>query len=444
MTKASPVNALSLLITSCLLAGPDLAFADFIADAHGTLNVRKFYFNNDYRNQPGPQGQSKIREWGNGFMLDLKSGYTDGELGFGLDALGTSGVRLDGGAGNHRGSSMFPDDSDGAAVHEYSRLGVTAKARYANTELRVGTLQPRLPILIANDGRLLPQTFEGVMLTSKAIDSLTLVGGRLNKSTGRASSNAAGLAVAGGRRESHGFSFAGADYQFNKQLLLQYYRAHLDNYYDQDFLGLTHTLPIVEGQTFKTDLRYFRTRAEGKNASAEGRTAGYTLSGYGDRPGRIDNDTWAAMFTYNVGGHSLMGGYQSVSSGSNFTQLNQASTGEGAAGASTYLPTDRFASSFLRAGEKTAFGLYSYNFVASGLPGLTASIGYYRGTRIKQAGAADAQEWERDIMVDYAIQSGSFQGLAFGLRNAMLRSGVPSDGAQDQTRLVVSYTLALF
>lgn len=444
MTTASPVKPLVLSTLGCLLAGPGPAVADFIADSHGTLNVRNFYFNNDYRNQPGPQGQSKLREWGNGFMLDLKSGYTNGAAGFGLDALGTLGVRLDGGAGNHRGSSMFPDDSDGAAVDEYSRLGVTAKARFASSEFRVGTLQPKLPILISNDGRLLPQTFEGAMLTSKAIDSLTLVGGRLYKSTGRASTNAAGLAVAGGRRESHDFSFAGADYQFNKQLLLQYYRANLEDYYDQDFLGLTHTLPIAEGQSLKTDLRYFRTRADGKNASAEGRAAGYTLSGYGDTPGRIDNDTWAAIFTYSVGGHSLLGGYQRVSSGSNFTQLNQASIGEGAAGSSTYLPTDRFASSFLRAGEDTAFGQYAYNFVASGLPGLTASIGYYRGTHIKQAGAADAQEWERDIVVDYVIQSGAFQGLGLGLRNATLRSGVASEGAQDQTRLVLTYTLALF
>jgi hypothetical protein len=88
--------------------------------------------------------------------------------------------------------------------------------------------------------------------------------------------------------------------------------------------------------------------------------------------------------------------------------------------------------------------MYAYNFVASGLPGLTASIGYYRGTHIKQTGAPDAREWERDIIVDYVIQSGCFQGLGLGLRNAMLRSGVPSDGAQDQTRLVMSYTLALF
>ena len=444
MTKTSPVNPLMLSAIGCLLAGPGTAFADFLADSQGNLNVRNFYFNNDYRNQPGPQGQSKIREWGNGFMLDLKSGYTDGTLGFGLDALGTLGVRLDGGAGNHRGSSMFPDDSDGKAVHEFSRLGVTAKAKLSNTELKVGTLLPKLPILVANDGRLLPQLFEGAMLTSKPLDNLTLVGGRINEATGRASTNRSGLAVAGGRRESNNFSFAGADYQLSKPLLLQYYHAKLENYYDQDFLGLIHTFPIAEGQTFKTDLRYFRTRAEGKNDSAQGRASGYTLSGFGDTPGRIDNDTWAAIFTYNVGGHSLTGGYQRVSSGSNFTQLNQASTGEGAAGSSTYLPTDRFVSSFLRAGEDTVFGMYSYNFVASGLPGLTASVGYYRGTHIIQSGAQDAQEWERDIIVDYVIQSGHLKGLGLGLKNAMLRSDVPSDGAQDQTRLVMSYTLPLF
>lgn len=230
MTKTSPVNPLMLSAIGCFLVGPGTAFADFLADSQGNLNVRSFHFNNDYRNQPGPQGQSKTREWGNGFTLDLKSGYTDDTVGLGLDALGTLGVRLDGGAGNHRGSSMFPDDSDGNAVHEFSRLGVTAKAKFSQTELRVGTLLPKMPILVANDGRLLPQIFEGAMLTSKLLDSLTLVGGRINNATGRASTNRSGLAVAGGRRESKSFSFVGADYQLNKPLLLQYYHAKLENY----------------------------------------------------------------------------------------------------------------------------------------------------------------------------------------------------------------------
>lgn len=45
---------------------------------------------------------------------------------------------------------------------------------------------------------------------------------------------------------------------------------------------------------------------------------------------------------------------------------------------------------------------------------------------------------------DYIVQRGSFKGLGFGLRNAVLRSGIPRDGAQDQTRGVVFYILTVF
>ena len=40
--------------------------------------------------------------------------------------------------------------SDGGAVDDWSRLGLTGKMRFSQTEARYGTLQPKLPILVAN------------------------------------------------------------------------------------------------------------------------------------------------------------------------------------------------------------------------------------------------------------------------------------------------------
>jgi len=164
MTRKPSMHLSLLTATSALLI--PAAQAAFIEDGKATLNLRNYYFNNDMRDRAGGAGQSKTAEWAQGFMLDYKSGFTDGTVGFGVDALGLLGVRLDGGAGNHRGSSMIPDDSDGSAVDEWSRLGLTGKMRLSKTEARYGTLQPKLPILVANDGRVLPQTFEGGMITS--------------------------------------------------------------------------------------------------------------------------------------------------------------------------------------------------------------------------------------------------------------------------------------
>lgn len=438
-----PFVHLSLLTVSSVLFAP-VALADFIKDGKASLNLRNYYFNNDFRDRAGSAGQSKTAEWGQAFMLDYKSGFTEGTVGFGVDALGLQGVRLDGGKGNHRGSSMIPDERDGSAVDDWSRLGVTGKMRFSKTEARYGTLQPKLPILVTNDGRLLPQTFEGGMITTQEIDKLTLVGGRLEHATGRASTNRSGLAVAGGTQESNEFLFAGGDYQLTPELKLQYYAAQLEDYYVQQFGGLVHVWKLADNQTLTTDLRYFKTDADGRNDSIAGRTDGYRVAGLADTPGKIDNDTWSAMFTYALGAHTFLAGYQQVSDSGNFVQLNQGNTGEGATGSSVYLFTDRLITSFLRAGERTAFGQYAYNFAGLGVPGLVASVTYLKGTNIRMASGGDEKEWERDLALDYVIQSGTMKGLGFSWRNAMLRSGVPSEWDQDQNRLTVSYSIPLF
>jgi len=118
-------------------------------------------------------------------------------------------------------------------------------------------------------------------------------------------------------------------------------------------------------------LRYFKTDSSGANSSG---TSGYKISGYTEgNDGEIDNRTWSAALIYTVGGHGFTAGYQSVSSGSNFTQLNQGGlANKGAGGSSLYLYTDRLIQTFTRAGERTAFGQYAYDFAAMGVPGLKA------------------------------------------------------------------------
>ena len=431
------------LISAGAFALAPFAQADVLGDSHATLGLRNFYFNNDFRDQAGSLGQSKTEEWAQAFVLDFRSGFTQGPVGMGLDALGMLGLTLDSGDGRHRGSNMIPDEGAGAAS-QWSRLGVTPKLKVANTELRYGTLLPKLPVLTYNDGRLLPQTFEGAQITSTDLDGLTLTGGRLNRATGRGSSDRTGLAVAGGSRESDQFLFAGGDYQLGKQLTAQYYFANLEDYYNQHFVGLIHTLPLSAGQSLRTDLRYFRTVADGANDSAAGRASGYRVGGYTeDGDGKIDNHTWSASLTYAVQGHALMAGYQQVSGASNFVQPNQgALEGKGASGASLYLLTDRMLASFNRAGERTAFAQYSYDFAAAGLPGLKLSLMYLKGDDIRTRNGHEAREWERDLGLDYVIQDGAFKGLGLAWRQGLLHSQI--DPNQEQNRLIVSYSLALF
>jgi hypothetical protein len=427
----------TLVFGSITLSGQ--VFADFLIDSKATLGMRNFYFNND--NRDGTAAPSKTEEWAQGFMLDFKSGYTDGTIGFGVDALGVMGITLDSGKGRHVGSSMIPSESDDRAVDEWSRLGLTGKVKMSKTELRYGTLIPKLPILVANDGRVLPQTFEGGQITSSEFKDLTLTVGRIEHSTGRGSTDQTGLAAMGGTRESNQFDFAGGDWKVTKDLTAQYYYAHLENYYNQQFFGLIHTLAFSDNQSLKTDLRYFKTDSSGENGSG---TSGYRISGYtknGD--GVIDNRTWSAALIYSLGGHAITAGYQSISDSSSFTQLNQGSlVDKGAGGSSLYLYTDRLIQSFTRAGERTSFGQYAYDFAAMGVPGLKASVMYVSGDNIKTRSGDNQKEWERDIFLDYVIQSGALKGVGFGWRNGKSNSEAARD--QDQNRVFVNYSIPLF
>ncbi|MGE8504119.1 MAG: OprD family porin [Pseudomonas sp.] len=439
-------TSLALAVAASTLGLSQVAFADFIGDSKANLTLRNFYFDNNVRNAANsPSSQ----EWGQGFIFNYQSGFTEGTVGFGIDAVGLLGVRLDGGGRSRTPAkdgqsrtpgALFPLESDGSAVDEFSKAGLTGKVRFSKTEARIGTLTPKLPILVSNDGRLLPQLFEGGQITTNEIDNLTLTAGQIERAVGRASSNSTGLSVAGGSQASNKFYFAGGDWKVNNDLTAQYYYANLEDYYKQHFAGLGHNLALGEG-SLKTDLRYFRTTADGKNGNAAGRDGGYRTSrAFGDGTGEIDNNTWSAAFTYSLGGHALMLGYQRVSDDSNFVQLNQGGI-ESSAGASVYLLTDRLAHNFTRAGERTTFGQYSYDFASLGVPGLKASVAYLKGTNIQRADGTEAKEWERDLALDYVFQEGSLKGLGLGWRHGVLRGNAEND--VDQNRLIVSYTIPL-
>jgi hypothetical protein len=419
--------------------------AGFIEDSKASVSSRTYYFDSDKREGPSTPA-NRQREAAEGLKFDYLSGFTQGVVGFGIDAQALVGIHLDGGKGHHPNVNTFsPSDTDGSATHEWSRLAGNVKARFSKTEAHLGgALQPNMPILIANDSRVLPQTFEGGTITSKEIDNVTFNVGQLEQATGRASSNSTGLAVNGGTEESNQFRYAGADWKVTKDLLLQYYYANLEDYYTQNFLGLVHVYPIAANQSFKTDLRYFDSSSDGKNGDP-----GYQFNnngGYAKHPGEVDNQTWSATFTYTLGGNAFLLGHQRVSDDGGFVFLNQGSVvdgrgrNEGAGGASFYSFTDATVGSFIRAGENTSYGQYSYDFASLGVPGLKASLAYLYGQDIKtvSGNGKDLNEREVDARVDYVIQTGVLKGFGTTLRHGTYRGNASAD--EDQTRVIFNYT----
>ena len=428
--------------------------AGFIDDSKVTLGLRNFYINTDNRDSgtKAANAQNKQEEWGQGFDLRFISGFTQGTVGFGLDAIGLLGVRLDSGGGTNGasgtsyGGTVFPSKSNGEAVDNYSSLGLTAKAKISQTELKLGTLQPKLPVIVTNDGRLLPQTFQGGQISSNDIKDLTLVAGQIEKAKGRNSSNVDNLSISGANsrgaswRDSNKFYYAGGDYKITKDLTAQYYYGNLEDFYKQHFLGLTHNWAIGPG-VLKSDLRYFNSSDDGNNGNQAAYYSSGNYSGVTSGRGKVDNNLYSGLFLYTVAGHTFGGGYQVSNGSSDFPWLNQGD------GSSAYLTTDMQIAKFARAGERTWQARYSYDFAKVGVPGLTAGVVYLKGTDIDtvsrtQVESTGQSEWERDITVAYVVPEGPLKNVGVAWKNAMWRNDVASARDQDENRVIVSYTYA--
>ncbi|MFJ7798249.1 OprD family porin [Pseudomonas sp. NPDC096950] len=435
--------------------------AGFIEDSKATLGLRNFYINTDNRDSAAGTTanknagvQSKNEEWGQGFDLRFISGYTQGTVGFGIDAIGLLGIRLDSGGGTNGatatsyGGTVFPSKSNGEAVDNFSSLGLTAKAKISQTELKLGTLQPKNPVIVTNDGRLLPQTWQGGQITSGDIKDLTLVGGQIESVKGRNSSNNEQLSIGGANsptisgRDSNKFIYGGGDYKITKDLTAQYYYGNLEDFYKQHFLGLVHNWAIGPG-VLKSDLRYFNSRDDGANGNTPAYYSSGNYSGAASGRGKVDNNLYSGLFLYSVAGHTFGGGYQVSNGSSDFPWLNQGD------GSSNYTITDMQIQKFGRAGEKTWQARYSYDFAKVGLPGATAGVVYLRGDNIDTVTAGGGvsgngrSEWERDLTLAYVVPEGPLKNLGFMWKNAMWRNDIPGQRDQDENRLIVSYSIPL-
>ncbi|WP_460140698.1 OprD family porin [Pseudomonas sp. S2_E01] len=425
--------------------------AGFIEDSKATLGLRNFYINTDNRDGPGA---NKNEEWGQGFDLRFTSGYTQGTVGFGIDAIGLLGVRLDSGGGTNGnsgtayGGTVFPSESNGKAVDNFSSLGLTAKAKISQTELKLGTLQPKNPVIVTNDGRLLPQTWQGGQITSGEIKDLTLVGGQIEAVKGRNSSNNEQLSISGantrgaGWRDSNKFIYAGGDYKITKDLTAQYYYGNLEDFYKQHFLGLVHNWSIGPG-VLKSDFRYFNSSDDGKNGTDPAYFSTGNYTGVRNGRGEVSNNLYSGLFLYSVAGHTFGGGYQVSNGSSDFPWLNQGD------GSSNYTITDMQIQKFNRAGEKTWQARYSYDFAKVGVPGLTAGAVYLKGDSIDLVGTSgresvsNGSEWERDFTLAYVVPEGPLKNVGFMWKNATWRTDLPGVRSQDENRLILSYSIPL-
>ncbi|WAN11226.1 OprD family porin [Stutzerimonas balearica] len=422
MTDKAMFSRLALAI-SLSAAGVQTAQAaeeGLLAGASATLQARNYYFSRDFSDIVGPSTQSKAEEWAQGFVLNLQSGYTPGPVGFGIDAIGLLGIKLDS-SPDRAGSGLLPGAYGDPAPDDYSRLGVAAKLRVSNTVLKVGELQPNLPVLTLTDNRLLPNTYQGASLVSNEIEGLTLQGGQLRSTSLRNEAGDGEMATIIGYRPnfsatSDRFNYAGADYAFNaKRTSVGLWYAQLEDIYNQRHVSLKHSQPLGDW-TLAANLGYYDSTEDGDQLI-----------------GRLDNQAFYSLFSARRGGHTFYLGYQAMYGDDGFPRLFVTVSPLG-----NEVPTYEFASPDERSWQLR----YDYDFAAMGVPGLVAGVRYLKGDNVDTGSAREGEDWERDLDVGYVVQSGALRGLGVRVRNVTARSNYRTD--IDENRLILTYTWTLF
>jgi hypothetical protein len=390
--------------------------AGLIDDASATLNLRNFYINRNFSNPASPQG--KAEEWTQSFILDARSGFTQGAVGFGLDALGLYSIKLDGGKGSG-GTQLLPIDRDGRPADDFGRLALAGKMKISKTELKVGEWMPVLPILRSDDGRSLPQTFEGGQITSREIEGLTLYGGQFRQNSPRNDASQQDMFMLSKTAfVSDRFNFVGGEYSFNdKRTMVGVWSAELKDIYQQQYLQVVHSQPMG-AWTLGANLGYFQGR---ENGSA--------------RAGELDNRTMSALLSARYGGNTFYVGLQKLTGDDPWMRVN------GTAGIS--LANDSFNNTYDNAREQSWQLRHDYNFVALGIPGLVMMNRYVSGDNVHIGTVTDGKEWGRETELAYTVQSGSLKNLNVRLRNASIRRDYSSNEFDDN-RVIVNYPFSLF
>lgn len=425
-TRISLVS-IPLLMVANLSAAADPNLPGFVAGSHLDVLLRNAYISRDYKHQ-----KTDKAEWGQAAIATFSSGYTPGLIGVGVDAFGVSALRLDGGRGKSgaAGIDFFEQDDSGHAARDLFRGGAAIKFRFSATELVIGDQMPMLPVLTHDYGRLLPESYNGAMITSKEIYRLVVHAGRF---TAQQRKSAEG-------RDSGGLksiNVIGASYQATDRFSAQLYASEVQAVLSRQYVGAKYVLPVAANDSLTFYLQGYRTEFRPSYVTA------HSLTGR-------DNKIWSLSSTYKTGPHSFTVAYQRSTGDNNLGysfggyQKGQGRLGDG--GNTIYL-ANAFWSDFNAEDERSWQVGYGLNFDSLGVPGLTYNVAFIQGSNISTRDSSGGSEREVFNQLQYVIQSGFAKNFTVKVRSSALHVSKQSSAynvSGNEVRIFLEYPIRIF
>ncbi|KFX69147.1 porin [Pseudomonas taeanensis MS-3] len=412
----------------------------FIEDSTFNILNRTFYFNRDFRNggsngagtnqfKPASQRKGYREELAHGIMTFYESGFTQGTVGFGVDAYGFLGLKLDSGGGR-TGTFLLPVEDDGEPGDAYGESGGVLKLRVSNTTLKFGEKQVENPVVATGDARLLPQTATGIFLNSDEIENLNIDAGHITSMNEFGSTNSDGeLQIQYAGDVGNTVDWVGGSYTATDALSFSLFASEVEDTWHRYYGNANYNIPLGDMRALNFDFNIYRTLDDGKALV-----------------GDINNTTWSLASKYAFGAHALTLAFQKVNSDTGFDYIGFNAI---------YLANSVQYSDFNAPREESWQLRYDLDLANYGVPGLSLMARYIRGDNIDgtkadplsgffDPAANNEKHWERDLEAKYVVQNGYAKDLSLRVRHAVHRgSSNQIDGDVNEVRVILEYPLSV-
>ncbi len=435
MSKSASGNPLrTLAVLYCLSWGLAPAawgqsvggFQDAVLD----LKARNVYWRQDYRD-----GAPSSREWGQGLMMEFRSGDTPGGIGLGIEASAYASAKLDqrNWAAARAGVLTRNDDH---LRNASAWAGGAVRLRAFDTELRYGNnLRPYNPVFAPADTRLLPSTATGWWLSSRAVSDTFLEAGYFTGGKDYSSNRS--------RRELYAsyagvstdrVSYIGGSHTLSDSTGFMLYASEFRNIWRQYFMNASHTWTLDE-RRLSMDFNLYHSQGQGRKLA-----------------GDIDVTAWSLALGHTRGAHTIRLSYQRIEGDQPFDYLGMA---PGSYHDSIYLANSSQMSDFNGPHEKSWGIFYDLDMSHYDMPGLSLHARHIRGYGADGSAmsprspyayyGSNEKHWTAEVDVRYEIQNGAARGLSARLRvgvHRMLQGS--SNVSSRQIRLYLEYPYSIF